>query len=583
MRHYKETKVTSKIRLLKKTFTLIFTLLLTNIINANDIIQINQNQYFIDINKGIVITNMDVTTINSTWPNSKTHILLNELCEFTIPPVNIEIGTVYTIHIPSQNSNFALYFSELPIISIFSDNTIVDDPNVLAYFKMIETNQNFLESNIGIQYRGGWSQSLAKKSMEIEFWTDSTGAETEDYNLLGMANNDDWNLQAMYNEPLRIRSKTNNDLWRKINTLHYQNQEPEAINGIRMKYIELFLNNEYRGVYCLGEKVSRKQLKLKKHNGIIRGELYKGVSWGASTFTSIPTYNNNLLAWSGFEYKHPDEEVDWSNLHGLVDFIINSSNGNFFDEYKDRFEIDNLVDYYIFLNLLRATDNTGKNIYIAKYNTNDNYFYVPWDLDGSFGTIWNGTNDNTTNDLLSNGFYNRLIYDCSPNGFKERLKNKWLLLRSTVITHDSLMSLFTSNHDYLKVNGIYDRENLAWTSYTYNNTDLNYMSAWITNRLIYLDVKLTENCIPLSINQSTFNNELIKIHPNPTDDLIFINTEFLHDYKVSVYNYLGQVVQHELISKSNNTISLGNLNSGIYFIKLENKEHTEIRKIILSK
>src|SRR5690606_6876128 len=107
------------------------------------------------------------------------------------------------------------------------------------------------------------------------------------------------------------------------------------------------------------------------------------------------------------------------------------------------------------LNLLRATDNTGKNTYIGKYSENTKYFYVPWDLDGSFGTIWDGTNDNTTTDLLSNGFYNRLEYDCSSDGFRVNLKNKWLKLRSTVITHNSIMSLFTSNNDYLETNGVY--------------------------------------------------------------------------------------------------------------------------------
>src|SRR5690606_38679473 len=125
------------------------------------------------------------------------------------------------------------------------------------------------------------------------------------------------NLQAMYNEPLRIRSKTNNDLWRMVNTLQYQDKEPEAINGIRMKFVELFINDEYRGLYCLGEKVNRKQLKLKKHNGNIRGELYKGVGVGANTFTAVPPYDNYVLKWGEFEYKHPDEETDWSNLHGF--------------------------------------------------------------------------------------------------------------------------------------------------------------------------------------------------------------------------------------------------------------------------
>ena len=570
------------IRLMKKIFILFLVLLLANIVKANDTIKINQNQYFIDTSKGLIITNMSVATINSTFSNSKTHIFLNELCEFTSPLANIEIGTVYSVYIPSYNSNFALYFSELPIISITTDSSIVDEPDVLAYFKMIETNQNFLESNIGIQYRGGWSQFLPKKSMEIEFWTDSTGTDTEDYTLLGMVNDDDWNLQAMYNEPLRIRSKTNNDLWRMINTLYYQNQEPKAINGIRMKYIELFINNEYTGLYCLGEKVNRKQLKLKKHNGNIRGELYKGVSWGASTFTAVPPYNNNYWTWSGFEYNHPQDEIDWSNVHEAVDFVNNSSDQDFFSQYINRFELDNLVDYYIFLNLLRATDNKGKNVYVAKYNINDNYFFVPWDLDGTFGTIWNGTNDSTTNDLLSNGFYDRLIYDCSLIGFREKLKNKWLSLRSTVITHNSLLSLFTFNHDYLERNGLYNKENLAWPNYTYFNPDLNYISNWTLNRLAYLEVKFTEACIPLSKNGNTVNDESIKIHPNPTNNLIFINSEFFHEYNVSLYNNLGQLVLEKIFNQSNNTLSLGNLNKGIYILKIENKEDYDIHKIILN-
>lgn len=567
---------------IRRIFLTISILFLTNIVRANDTIQINQNQYFIDISKNLVLTNIGVGLVNSTWTDTKTHILLNEVCEFSTPISNIEIGKAYSIYIPSQNANFLLYFTELPIISINTNNTIVDEPNVLANFKMIETNQNFLESYIGIQYRGGWTQSLPKKSMEFKFWTDETGNETQDYSLLGMANDDGWNLQAMYNEPLRIRSKTNNDLWRMINSLHYQSQEPEAINGVRMKYIELFINNEYRGLYCLGEKVNRKQLKLKKHNGNIRGELYKGISWGASTFTAVPPYNNNSLTWSGFEYKHPDEEINWSNLYDLVYFVINSSNQEFFDEYKDRFELDNLVDYYIFLNLLRSTDNTGKNLYIAKYTTNDKYFYVPWDLDGSFGTIWNGTNDNTTNDLLSNGFYDRLIYDCNSDGFRDVLKNKWLALRSTVVTHDSLMSIFISNHNYLETNGVYFRENLAWTNYNYNNSDLDYMSSWITNRLAYLDVKFTEDCIPLSVDENSINSKVLIIYPNPTTDLIYLESPQFNDFEATIYNNSGQIISRKRFSYSNNSISLKNLTKGIYYIKLENDKDYEIHKIILT-
>ena len=564
-----------------KAFLLLVCLVVTNLVCANDTIQVPPQQYFIDSDKHLVITNMEVAAVNSTWTNTKSYIILDELCGFTHPPAIVEIGKAYTIFVPSQNSNFTLFFTELPIISITTGHSIVDEPDVFAHLNYIASNQYSIASDIGIQFRGKWSQTLPKKSMEVEFWTDSTGEETRDYTLMNMVRDDDWNLQAMYNEPLRIRSKTNNDLWRKINTLSYLDREPEAVNGVRMKYIELFINEEYRGVYCLGEKVNRKQLKLVKHKGFIRGELYKGISWGASTFTSAPDFDNSSWTWDGFEYKYPKEEINWSNLHGLVDFVVNSCDEKFYDDYQNRFEIDNLVDYFIFLNLLRATDNTGKNVYIAKYTSDEKYFFVPWDLDGSFGTMWRGENDRTTDDLLSNGLYDRLMHDCRPGGFKEKLESKWLALRSTVITHDSLMHLFLANHEYLVANGIYEREQMAWEGYTYKEDDLNYLSSWITDRLNYLDVKFTEDCTTEEHNPICF--ELSYVYPNPTANLLQIDTRFSEDYTVSVINHLGQVVAQEQFDQPSTTLSLGNLNSGVYVIHVGNEEGNETHKVVLTK
>jgi hypothetical protein len=142
-----------EIRKICITFSFLMTFI---IVSANDTIVINQNQYFIDYSKNMILSNLDVGFVNSSWSNTKTHIALDEVCAFLNPVATIEIGTEYTVFVPAQNSNLKLYFTELPIISISTNNTIVDDPMVLANFKMIETNQNFIKSHIGVQYRGGW-------------------------------------------------------------------------------------------------------------------------------------------------------------------------------------------------------------------------------------------------------------------------------------------------------------------------------------------------------------------------------------------------------------------------------------------
>ena len=527
--------------------------------------------------------NNSVESINTIYPNPKTIISLDVDYTFSVAIQTIEIGIPYDVVHSENNQIYKLYFTEFPLIHITTPHTIVDAPKVWASFRLTENNGESTFSDIGIEYRGGYSQSLAKKSMEIEFWEDSTGEETIDYSLLGMRSDDDWNLQAMFNEPLRFLSKTNNDLWRLFHTSYYIADEPEAVNGIKMTYSEMFINGEYRGVYAVSEKIDRKQLKLKNHNGTIRGELYKGDQWanGAVTFNWVGPFDNNSDVWDGFEYKHPDEEINWSNLYNLVDFVKNGTDTDFYAQYQNKFHSDNMVDYFIFLNVLRATDNTGKNLYLAKYNTNEPYFYVPWDLDGTFGIIWDGSQENITTGLLTNRLYNRLWLDCSENGFREKLQTRWNLVKETIFNHEFLMNMFEENYDYLLNNGVYQREEIAWTGYLTELYHLDYMSDWITNRLDYLDTKFNELC---TMNVSGFSANNIKMYPNPAGDYLYFKPNNTDEIKVFIYDLQGKLLIESQSISSETPIVISSLNSGIYMVQIKSgNNYVQTQKLVVTK
>lgn len=566
-----------------KNIFYLFLFAFSFIAKANETIVLNSDMYGIDHSKKLIVSNNNVESINTTYPNVKTVISLDVSYTFSTPVQTVEAGTPYNVVHSGNSQIYTLYFTELPLIHITTPHTIVDAPKVWASFRLTENDGNSISSDIGIEYRGGYSQSLAKKSMEIEFWEDNTGAESVDYSLLGMHTDDSWNLQAMFNEPLRFLSKTNNDLWRLFHTIYYIDQEPEAINGITMKYSEMFMNGQYRGVYAVSEKINRKQLKLKKHNGNIRGELYKGDQWanGAVTFNWIGPYNNNYDVWDGFEYKHPKEEINWSNLYNLVDFVKNGTDADFYSQYQSKFHLGNLVDYYIFLNVLRATDNTGKNLYIAKYNTNEPYFYVPWDLDGTFGIIWHGGQENITTGLLNNKLYNRLWDDCSENGFRETLQARWNSVKQTIFNHDFLMDKFEESYDYLLNNGVYPREEIAWQGYETEYYHLDYMSDWIVNRLAYLDTKFNEVCPPMNV--SDFATQKIKIYPNPTSDYLYFNSFENQSFMIIIYDVQGKKLLEEKIENPNQKISVSSLSSGVYFVKIKSENSSQTEKIIISK
>ncbi|PAM96414.1 hypothetical protein B4N84_03055 [Flavobacterium sp. IR1] len=569
---------------MKQKLLLLFAICCTYISQANEKILIPSNQFHIDLNKALIVTNLDVNYVNTTWIGEKSSIALDTDYSFETPVNNIVIGTPYNIISSVDSKVYILYFTQLPIISIATTDVIVDEPDVLATFKMIESNQNAVVSNIGIQYRGAYSQTLPKKSLEIKFWSDEVGDETHDVSLLGMHAEDGWNLQAMYNEALRFHSKTNNDLWKLIHKPYYINSEPDAVSGIEMKYVELFLDGEYRGVYCVGEKVKRKLLKLKKHNGNIRGELYKGDSWGgASTFTFLSDYDNNNLLWDGMEYKYPNEETNWANLYDLTNFILNANEETFNNQYKSRFQIDNAVDYFIFLNLLRATDNTGKNLHVARYSSNEPYFYVPWDLDGTFGTIWNGQHENITTDLLTNGLYNRLFNDCSADGFREKLKSRWNELRSTIITHPNIMGMLVENYNMLNQNGIYARESMAWPDFNANEGEIDYISEWLTNRLSYLDMKFSQDCSDTTtLSVATFDKVAnVVVYPNPTSDIVNIVLTDNSNHHLYLYDNTGRLILNKFAEGNQDQISLKNLSKGMYFIKVVDSENkVDIKRII---
>ncbi|WP_425075716.1 CotH kinase family protein [Psychroserpens sp. S379A] len=555
---------------------LLIILFFTKLLTAQELtINVLDHNFGIDENKSLIVSHIDdINNYSNTSEYSEITITLGQNSyNFDSVPNSLDYLNSYLINDIATSNQYTIYFTQLPIILIDSDNAIVDEPKVLANFVYSDEEQT-LVSNIGIELRGGSSQSYPKKTYDIEFWDDELGDETKNEQFGELRNDDDWILDALYNEPLRLRSYIANKLWLEIHTPYYISDEPNAKSGADVMYVEMFLNGQYNGVYNLSEQVDKKQLKLKSFNDNMRGELYKGVSWGASTFTDIPSYDNESRLWSGYEFKYPkeDEITDWTNLYQFTDFVINSSVIDFTNTIWTRFNEDNYINYFLFLNLIRATDNTGKNIYLAKYNTDEPYIYIPWDLDGCFGTIWNGTNDNTTNDILSNGFINRVI-DINPNNISPNIASTWFDYRSTIFSSESLSNNITDQYNFLQTNKIYERESLVYPNYSFDNQDLSYTLNWLEDRLEYLDIYFGDF---LSVDSLTHSDKM-SMYPNPVKDKIYIHsTSKLNDKNYKIYNNLGQLVTEGIIQ--NDFISFEKFKRGLYFIKLDGNTYKLIKE-----
>lgn len=121
------------------------------------------------------------------------------------------------------------------------------------------------------------------------------------------------------------------------------------------------------------------------------------------------------------------------------------------------------------------------------------------------------------------------------------------------------------NHDYLQDNGCYEREEIAWTDYSYPVNQLTYMDEWLTNRLNYLDSVFQRPCQSLSVENI---ESTISVFPNPATTIV--NVQATENDSFIISNLLGESIIQGKFNVGNNAIEVGTLTPGIYFLTTKN-------------
>jgi hypothetical protein len=476
---------------------------------------INSNIFQIDQVKKLVLVNRqtDHTVLTDQLVlDGQTYSVLNA-------GDPIESGVPYSIS--RNNVDYTLYFTDLPLISIYvSDiNDINRSNEIPGHIYLSDHEHGLYFSTMAIRIRGASSSNFPKKSYRVQL-KDHNGSNKHE-SILGLRSDRRWLMLAMYNEPLRNNNKFSHDLWLDMHTPYYNDREPEALSSIRTVYTEAFLNGEYRGIYLFTEDADQKQFKLKsKSQG---GELYKGETRGRNNtfirdyhaggmhndYPAIASINDEL--WGGWELRHPSS-TDWTNLYDFTDFVIDSDREEFRDNIQNYLRIDNAIDYFIFINVLRATDNTSKNALLGKYQEGEPYFFGVWDLDGVLGIAWNGLQDAVTTGVLTNNLFSRLL-DTDAQHFRWRISNRWRDLRQGLLKTTTFKARYWHNYELLLTQGAYDREELVresdatlspWTDglLNFSQMQVDYVNNWIDQRFMYLDDyfnSMYESALPVTL------------------------------------------------------------------------------------
>lgn len=144
--------------------------------------------------------------------------------------------------------------------------------------------------------------------------------------------------------------------------------KPFQANGTHGMHVEILFNGSYFGLYCLTDKIDRKQLNLKKSRTDFDGNYTgsRGILWKGRFMQDICTFNSypkeypaDTLYWGYVSQEYPDDnnsQANWELLKQFIDLISPANNGKYDEGAKGRLTaalpqwiyIDNVVNYQIF-------------------------------------------------------------------------------------------------------------------------------------------------------------------------------------------------------------------------------------------
>lgn len=327
-----------------------------------------------------------------------------------------------------------------------------------------------------VRIRGGMASTLDKKSFAIKL-LDDFGKDKE-VNVLGIREENSWILDAMAVDRIRMRNRVCFDIWNEMNHTPYETKY-ENRNGTKGVFVEVYINGDYNGLYCLTDKIDRKLLGLKKakvnDDGeiTVRGLLYKGYTWNGYTDIWLLSYtqaDTDKKKWNGWELQYPDDYPSvstWQPLMDLIDFCSDSTtNETFIQSYQDFFYTENLADYAIFTMAMNVGDNAYKNTFLSVANITEGHRYMlsPWDMDGSLGNRWNGKYDESLasiNRYNSIAPFNRLVVQ-NIDGFRDLLAKKWAEYHASLFSPENIGRRLDDYAELFISSGAWEREFSKW-------------------------------------------------------------------------------------------------------------------------
>ena len=377
---------------------------------------------------------------------------------------------------------FDIVFTGLPIVVLAADETIPAHEDVPVDVAVSWQGEEPLKTSGRAHRRGATSlNKTPKNGFKVEFTRGEAGPKTQaDVPFLGTT--DDMTLIACSIDPLMIRDRLSWDMYNEFM------DEDEAFGDLDMRYVELFLGDDYHGVYLMLKQYDYAQeMTLEDAGASLTDSYYRTVD-GVIQNPERPVILDHLQH-SYEQHYAPAGEDDFQSLRPYLEMLALEDDAAFSRRVMELMDLDSVIRYALFIEACGMTDNEFNNLNIWAHHGEDGveYKFVPWDLDVSWGLddgrdaeIW-----------YSFDLFNRMLrLDCG-GVVRSRTKEIWEELRETAFNQENMDECMARYDEALNGTGAFYRNAVRWEK-SHEMLDTYEIYSYALSRFDMMDRRIAE-------------------------------------------------------------------------------------------
>lgn len=385
---------------------------------------------------------------------------------------------------------------------------------------------------VDIKCQGNSSMSYPKKNFTIKSYQDKAKTKRLKIDFKGWGKQSKFVLKANWIDITHARNVVSARLWGDVikTRSDYATAVPEllrtspnqgAIDGFP---VLVYSNGDYQGRYTLNipkdKWMSNMDDALDTHC-ILCGENYQ-----SGCFRALPQINGNDWTDELHDVVPASIKTSWTNA---IQFVMNSSDAEFKTNLSNYFDVNSLIDYYLYGLVSTNLDGFGKNQLFFTYD-GVHWIASVYDLDSTWGLWWNGGSFVSTT-YSRKEFQDHkdgqgnLLYDRLEQLFIPQLKARYSELRKDVLSASHIIQKFEEfndvcpkdivQEDYASTTG--DGKFTGIPSKTTNN--IQQLRSYINARLTYVDAYINTLQEAIPCTNITLNNTALSFTTSDTQTL----------------------------------------------------------------